>query len=236
MKTQQIEYYDENVLLEGYFAYDDKISTQKPLIMVAHDWSGKNDFACEKTEKIVSLGYAAFAIDMFGKGIIGSTTEEKSALITPFMQDRDKLKKRILAAYEAAKKLEHIDPTQIGIIGFCFGGLCALDLARSGAEIKAAAAFHALLTPPPKTNEITAKILVLQGFDDPMVPPEATIAFCKEMTTAKANWELDLYGNVEHAFTNPKANDTKLGLIYNKQADTRSWLAMKNFFTEVFGT
>jgi len=235
MKVEKIEYYDDEVLLEGHSVHDDKVAGKKPIILIVHDWSGKNDFACQKAEKLAELGYVGFAVDMFGKGINGKTTEEKTALIQPFMQDRAKLQKRILAAFETAKKLAHVESNQIAVIGFCFGGLCALDLARTGVDIKAAVSFHGLLNPPPTTNQIKAKVLVLHGFDDPMVPPETTISFCKEMTHAKANWELNVYGNTKHSFTNPQSHDINLGLIYDKQADTRSWIAMKEFFKEIFG-
>lgn len=237
LKTQKIEYQDGDVLLEGYYAYDDSSKEKRPTILVVHDWSGKNEFACHKAEQLANLGYAGFALDMYGKGKTGTTKEEKLALMTPLIEDRVKLQQRILAALDAAKKLEQTNSDQMGAIGFCFGGLCALDLARSGADVKGVVSFHGLLHAPEFTSEkpIRAKILALHGFDDPMVTPDKVLAFGQEMTHAKVDWQLDVYGHTMHAFTNPLANDPGFGTVYDKKADSRSWIAMQSFFKEVFG-
>ena len=232
--TKKIEYYDGTTLLEGFYAYDETISEKRPGILVAHDWSGRNEFACQKAEKLAGLGYIGFAIDMYGKGKFGKTKDEKMALISPLMQDRKKLQNRISAAFETIKKIEGVASSKIGAIGFCFGGLCVLDLARSGADIKAVVSFHGLLNAPENLSPetIQSKILVLHGFDDPMVTPDHVIAFGQEMTHAKVDWELDIYGNTMHGFTNPEANDPDFGTVYHKQADERSWIAMKEFFKQ----
>ncbi|SRR5579883_1456261 len=235
LKTQKIEYHDGDVLLEGFYAYDDASKDKKPGILVAHDWSGKNTFACRKAEKLAELGYVGFALDMYGKGKTGNTKEEKIALMQPLISDRVKLQKRILAAFETVKKLEPVDSQRIGAIGFCFGGLCVLDLARSGAEVKGIVSFHGLLHAPEgiATHPIKASILALHGFDDPMVTTEQVMAFGNEMTHAKVDWQLTMYGQAMHAFTNPEAHDPGFGTVYNKRADDRSWIAMKEFFKEV---
>jgi dienelactone hydrolase len=234
MKTNLVEYKDGDVVLEGFYSYDEKKSGNRPLVLVAHDWSGRNEFAEKKAQKLAELGYIGFAIDMFGKGKIGKTKEEKMALITPFMNDRELLKKRILAALEAAKKIPNVDTKKIGAIGFCFGGLCVLDLARSGADVSGVVSFHGLLNLPPKEEKIRAKVLALHGHDDPMVPSDVVFSFQKEMTDAKVDWQMVIYGNTMHAFTNPQANDPGFGTVYSACADKRSWIAMKNFFEEIF--
>lgn len=235
-KTEKIDYKDGETLLEAYAAYDQTNNGKRPAILIAHDWSGKNDFACRKAEKLAELGYVGFAIDMFGKGKLGKTKEEKSALMQPFMEDRMLLQHRIQAAFDAVKTLEAVDKNKIGAIGFCFGGLCVLDLARSGADVKGVVSFHGLLNAPDELTRhaIKAKILALHGFDDPMVTPEHVMEFGDEMTAAHADWQLDMYGNTMHAFTNPEANDRDFGTVYNKIADTRSWIAMQTFFKEIF--
>ncbi len=237
IKKQNIEYRDGDVLLEGFYAYDDKLTEKRPAVLVAHDWSGKNEFACHKAEKLAELGYVGFALDMFGKGVSGKTKEEKTALITPFMQDRGKLQQRILAAFDTVKKLDTVATSHIGAIGFCFGGLCVLDLARCGAEVQGVVSFHGLLNAPDNIANpvITSKVLVLHGFDDPMVTSDQVIKFGEEMTDAKVDWELNIYGNAMHAFTNPQANDPAFGTLYEKKADARSWIAMREFFKEAFG-
>lgn len=235
LKTQKIEYKEGDVILEGFYAYDDSLQGKRPAILIAHDWSGRNEFACRKAEKLTESGYAGFALDMYGKGKRGQTKEEKIALMQPLMQDRDLLQKRILAGLDAVKKLEHVDGSRIGAMGFCFGGLCVLDLARSGADVKGVVSFHGLLNAPENKSSpsIKAKILALHGFDDPMVTPDQVMHFGEEMTHAKVDWQLHMYGNTMHAFTNPQANDPDFGTVYNKQADERSWAMMKEFFKEV---
>lgn len=230
-----IEYQHDDTRLEGYFTCDKSHKTKRPTVIVIHDWSGKNEFACQKAEALTSLGYNGFALDMYGKGVLGQTKEEKTALITPFLQNRTLLQNRVMAALDCVSSLDEVDTTKIGMIGFCFGGLCVLDLARTGTDrVRGVVSFHGLLNAPEKTNEIKAKVLALHGYDDPMAPPEQIVAFANEMTKAKADWQLHAYGQTLHAFTNPEANDPDFGTVYNSTADKRSWEAMKDFFAECF--
>lgn len=235
MRTQKIAYFDGETELEGYLAYNADFLKPRPAILVCHDWSGRNKLACEKAEKLAQLGYVGFAIDMFGKGVEGTTKEEKSELIAPFFNDRQFLLQRIQSGLDALKKIDVVDTSRLGAIGFCFGGLCVLDLARSGADLKGVVSFHGLLNAPDDNDRnIKAKILALHGYDDPMVPPSQVAAFEQEMTKAKADWQLHVYGNTMHAFTNPQANDPDFGTVYENKADKRSWIEMVNFFTETF--
>ncbi|MES2217534.1 MAG: dienelactone hydrolase family protein [Pseudomonadota bacterium] len=236
LQTSKIEYVDGNVLLEGYCALDDGKPGKKPAVLIAHDWSGRNDFACQKAEQLAELGYVGFALDMFGNGKVVKTPEEKQAQIKPFMEDRALLRHRILAAYETVRKLDIVNTARIGAIGFCFGGLCALDLARSGAELRGVVSFHGLLNPAQNVpqKKIHAKVLVLHGHDDPMAPPAMLSAFENEMTANHVDWQVNIYGNTQHGFTNPTAHDSKSGIVYNSLADKRSWISMRDFFAEVF--
>jgi dienelactone hydrolase len=235
LHTQKIEYYDGDTLLEGYCAYNEGGSEKKPAVIVAHDWSGHNDFACQKAEKLAELGYVGFALDMYGKGKLGKDNTEKMALMKPLMDDRHKLQKRILAAFDTVTKLEYVNTAKIGAIGFCFGGLCVLDLARCDVDVRGVVSFHGGLTAPAnsKPKPTRTKMLVLQGHDDPMVPPSEVSAFENEMTEVGADWQIYIYSNTKHAFTNPLANDPTLGTVYNSLTDKRSWVAMKSFFEEI---
>lgn len=238
MQTQAIEYHHQETLLQGFWAIDSKKQGGglKPVVLICHDWSGCHEFVREKAKKIAELGYIGFAIDMFGKGQLGSTKEEKSALIQPFMDDRVFLLKRIQAALAVIPSLPHADVTAVAALGFCFGGLCVLDLARSGADLRAVVSFHGLLAAPATGAQtlIKAKVLALHGYADPMVPPAAVNHFAEEMTQAKADWQIHMYGNTLHAFTNPQAHDPQFGTVYEATADKRSWQTMKNFLAEVF--
>jgi dienelactone hydrolase len=235
LKTESFDYHDGDLTLKGFIAYDD---TREPCpgILIAHDWGGLSEFTRNKAKKLAELGYVGFALDMFGNGKTGQTKEEKGALIQPFMQNRALMQQRMLAAFEAIQKIKHVNPNQIGAIGFCFGGACVLDLARTGANVKASVSFHGLLGAPDNIPHphIQSRILALHGFDDPMVTPDQAVAFGEEMTRAKADWQLNIYGNTMHAFTNPQANDPGFGTVYNQKADERSWIAMQNFFKETF--
>lgn len=235
-QTEHLSYYDDEVELEGFIAYPTNKSQAAPLILVAHDWSGCNTFAKHKAEQLAQLGYIGFALDMYGKGKLGTTKDEKVALMQPLASNRQLLQKRIQAGYQAAKKIQGVDTTKIGAIGFCFGGLCVLDLARSGVDIQGVVSFHGLLHAPEHEamERIQAKILALHGYDDPMVKPEQVISFCDEMTKANVDWQMVMYGNTMHAFMNPEANDATFGTVYHAETEKRAWREMTNFFSDLF--
>jgi dienelactone hydrolase len=234
--SNTVAYLDGDVVLEAFFAYDDAVSGRRPAVLINHAWGGRDDFVADKAKKLAELGYLGFALDMYGKGVRGTGPEENAKLMRPFMEDRRLLQQRMAAALAAVKLMPWADDSRIAAIGFCFGGLCVLDLARSGADVKGVVSFHGLLGAPEhiKINQIKAKILALHGNDDPMVPVEQVIAFEREMTQAGADWQLHTYGHTMHAFTNPVAHDPGFGTVYQADADRRSWQSMKNFLEEIF--
>ena len=234
--SNTVGYLDGDVLLEAFFAFDDSLTGRRPAVLINHTWAGRDDFVAEKAKKIAALGYVAFAVDMYGKGVLGTTAEENAKLMQPFMDDRHMLVKRMQAALYAVKLLPWVDDSKVAAMGFCFGGLCALDLARTGAYLKGVVSFHGLLGAPDNTQDSTikAKVLVLHGHDDPMGPVEQVIAFEQEMTKAGVDWQFHTFGNTLHAFTNPVANNPDFGTVFQPDADRRSWLLMENFLTEIF--
>jgi dienelactone hydrolase len=227
---------DGDVVLEAFFAFDDSISTRRPAVLISHAWAGRDEFANDKAKKLAELGYVGFALDMYGKGIVGESREENSKLMQPFIQNRAVLQQRIKAALSAVKLLPWVDDSKIAAMGFCFGGLCVLDLARTGVDIKGVVSFHGLFNAPDNIHNtpINAKVLALHGYDDPMALPGQLIEFQNEMTKAGADWQVHSYGQTMHAFTNPVANDPNFGTVYKPEADSRSWIAMQNFLTEIF--
>ena len=234
--SNTVGYLDGDVLLEAFFAFDDSLSGRRPAVLINPTWAGRDDFVAEKAKKLAALGYVGFAVDMYGKGVLGSSPEENAKLMQPFMDNREMLQKRMHAALYAVKLLPWVDDSKIAAMGFCFGGLCSLDLARSGADLKGVVSFHGLLGAPGNTqgNAIKAKILALHGHDDPMGPVEQVLAFQQEMTKAGADWQFHTFGHTMHAFTNPVANNPDFGTVYQPDADKRSWLAMESFLTEIF--
>lgn len=214
-----------NDTFSGMIAYDNAVTVERPLILIIHDWTGCNSFVKEKARLLAEQGYVGFAIDLYGNGRLGETTEEKIALMTPLKSDRKLLKNRLLATFEFAKTLPYVNTHHMAVIGFCFGGLCALDLARAGAPLSFAASFHGLLDAPDfaQKEDIEAKILVLHGYNDPMVPPKDFIKFCDEMTERKVDWQSMIYGNTMHAFMNPAAHDIAMGTVYSPQVAHEAW-------------
>ena len=150
--------------------------------------------------------------------------------------DRALLLERLRASLAALRSLPQVDPTRTAAIGFCFGGKCALDLARSGADVAGVVSFHGVYDPPPwqVAAPIRAEILLCHGWDDPLAPPDATVALARELTAAGADWQLHAYGHTGHGFTDPSATMAERGIVYQKDADRRSWQAMRNFLAELF--
>jgi len=235
IQTRKVEYEIGGKTYEGVLAFNDAQSGKRPGILVSHAWAGRSEFEIEKAKALAELGYAGFALDLYGKGVLGETNEQCQALMTPFIEDREMLRAQLLKTIDIVKDQPEVDESQIGAIGFCFGGLCVLDMARAGADLKGVVSFHGLLGGAGNTASVKAKVLVLHGWDDPMVPPDAVVDFAKEMTGAGADWQLHAYGGTMHAFTNPEANDPNFGTVYNADADRRSWITMTNFLAEVFG-
>lgn len=234
--SNTVSYLDRDTLLEGFFAYDDAIVGQRPVVLIHHAWGGRDEFVADKAIKLAELGYLAFATDMYGKGILGKSPEENAALMQPFIADRAKLQQRLHAALATVKLMPWADNDRVAAIGFCFGGLCALDLARTGVDIRGVVSFHGLLGAPENipNPSIKAKVLVLHGYDDPMASTQQVLALQNELTKAGADWQLHSYGHTMHAFTNPVANNPGFGTVYQPLADRRSWQALQNFFSEIF--
>lgn len=237
IKTRSIEYEHDGTLLEGLLAWDDRIDAPRPGVLVSHAWSGRSPFENAKAEALAELGYCGFALDLYGKGVRGNSVEENSALMQPWLDDRPRLQARMGQSLTVLREQPEVDPARVGAIGFCFGGLCVLDLARSGADVAGVVSFHGLFGAPDNTagTPITARVLALHGWDDPMATPDQVLALADELTAAAADWQLHAFGNTQHAFTNPDANDPDFGTVYDAAADRRSWIAMQDFLTELFG-
>jgi dienelactone hydrolase len=237
IKTETIDYKDGDKVLEGMIAYDDKVTTPKPAVIVVHEWMGLDDYAKKRAEQVAALGYVAFAANIYGKGVHLTDKAEAGKTAGAYKNDRALMRSRIKAAYDALAKDKHVDPTKIAVMGYCFGGTVALELARSGAPLKGTVSFHGgLSNPKPQdAKNIKGRVLVLHGGSDGSVKPEEMNQFVSEMNDANVNWDMVTYGPAVHGFTNPKnGSDKTKGLAYNKYADERSWDEMKRFFSEIF--
>lgn len=207
-----------------------------PAVLVAHNWVGQGPFDIGAAERLAAQGYVGIAIDIYGKGNRGDPAGDNSALMAPWMADRAALRQRILAALTAAAAHPAVDGRMV-VMGYCFGGLCALDAARSAdPRVLGAVSFHGNYTPPALGEQapITAKVLVLHGWIDPICPPDATVALANELEAAGADWQIHSYGQTGHAFTAPGLNHRAAGMFHQADADRRSWQALSNFLAEIF--
>jgi len=244
MREEKVIYEVGGVTFHGYMVYDPTQSGRRPTIIIGHAWRGQDEFAREKAREIAKLGYVGFAADVFGEGKTASTDEEAYKLITPLFIDRKLLRERILGAYKAALTKEVVDPHRMGAMGFCFGGLTVIELMRTGFSLRGIVSFHGLLgdalgdlkavTEPRAKQVLGGSILLLHGYEDPMVSQQDITHIQKELTDAKVDWQMNIYGQTTHAFTNPQAHEPAKGMAYNPKTAARAWVSARNFFEEVF--
>jgi dienelactone hydrolase len=237
IRTQNVEYRDGEARLEGYLAYDDSIKGKRPGVLVVHEWWGLNDYIKGRTEQLAKLGYVAFALDMYGKGVTAKNADEAGKLAGIYRNNRKLMRSRATAGLHILAGNELVDTKRIAAIGYCFGGGTVLELARAGTELNGVVSFHGSLENPNPADakNIRAKVLVLHGALDQYVKPDEVVAFWKEMNGAKADWQLHIYSGAVHSFTNPASgSDPSRGVAYNEVADKRSWEEMKQFFSEIF--
>lgn len=243
MYTEKLFYFHEETKCHGFIAYDETVEAKRPAILVAHAIRGQDDFARKKALELAQIGYIGFAVDIYGDGKSTTSNEEATELIKPFFFDRILLKERIKAAFDFLSEHPKVDRNKIGAIGFCFGGLAVYELFRSGENLQGVAAFHAVFRNEkegksaktfPTESGIKGSILILHGNEDPLVPDEDLKRVREEFTKAKVDWQIHIYGNTKHAFTNPMANDPEGGIMYSEISAKRSWRSMQNFFSDIF--
>ena len=237
METYDIEYRAEAVNLRGYLAFDETTAGRRPGVLVFHEGLGLGEFAMARARMLAELGYVALAADMFGDRRQARNLQEVVKLVGDLRNEPEKLRARGSAALTTIAALPQVDANRIGAIGFCFGGSVVLELARDGADLKAAVSFHGVLATrmPAVPGKVKASVLVCTGADDPLAPPEQVKAFEDEMRAAGVrDWQVISYGNTLHGFTNPAADGSMMrSALYSAQADRRSWASMRSLFEEV---
>ena len=231
-----LQYMAEGMASQGFLAMPKKTTGKVPGVIIVHDWMGPSEFTEKKAKEVAELGYVAFAADIYGKGNSPKNMKEAAEIATKYKNDRKLLRAKVIAAMEELKKVPSVDPKRIVVMGYCFGGTTALELARSGADIAGVVSFHGGLSNPTPADakNIKGKALIMHGAIDPYVPADEVAAFQKEMNEAGVDYQFIAYSGAVHAFAVPGAgNDPKVGAAYNATADRRSWDEFKHFMNEV---
>jgi dienelactone hydrolase len=235
-KERPVPHQFEGESLESVFV-GRRDAQSRPTIILVPTVMGVSDLEKRFGRQLVELGYNALVVDLFGKEFHGAPRDTMFKEMTRLRTDRAALRRRLQHVLEVARDLEEVENDRIVVAGYCFGGQCALDLARSGADIAAAVSFHGLFDPPGlPPQKISAKVVAYHGWDDPMVTPDKVVALGQELTQAGCDWQIHAYGHVGHGFTNPHASELEIeGVAYNAIAAERSWTSFINLLEELFG-
>lgn len=230
--TKKVDYKQGDIVLEGFLAYDDTKTGPRPGVIIVHDWDGLNGYEETRAKMLAELGYVAFAVDIYGKATRPKTQQENGQYAGKYRSDIPLFRARLQAGLDELKKQTQVDAKKTAAIGYCFGGGGVLELARSGAEVNGVVSFHGGLTTPQPAKEgvVRAKVMTIHAAQDPAVPQEQFVGYLNEMRDAKIDHQTVVYNLNVHAFT------VIGGGQYNADADRRSWIAMKDFFKEIFGS
>jgi dienelactone hydrolase len=237
-ETQEFIYRDGDTSLTGQIARPPG-SGPHPAVLVMHSALGLDEHMCRRARDLAALGYVALAADMYGVGQKTLKREETGPLLRPLLEDADLLRARVAATLDAVRSLPEVDGSRLAAIGFCFGGQCVLELARSGAEVRSVVSFHGLLKTirPARRGDVAAKVLMITGAKDPYAPAEDVAAFRDEMTEANADWQMTVYGGGFHAFTVPNIDDANIpGTSYDPVLDSLSWAQATAFIEATLST
>ncbi len=235
---QSIVYDGPGGPFEGVFAYDDEVETARPGVMVVPNVLGQKESDTVHAENLAKLGYVGFACDVYGQGKRTVRGPEQGIYMNQLRADRALLRDRLAASLDVLRKFPLVDPGKLAAYGYCFGGQCVLDMARSGLDFLGGVSFHGVYDRPDYANvtPIAPKLLICHGWNDPLGPPGSVIALAQELTDGGADWQIHAYGHTGHAFTDVslKGQEVIPGVGYNEVADRRSWQAAKDFLGELF--
>ena len=239
IRGEEVSYSADTTQLKGYIAYDESHDGKRPGIIVVHEWWGHNQYVRERADMLAEMGYTAFALDMYGDGILAEHPEDAGKFSGMIMNNLDMGMARFDAALEQLKSHPTVDPDKIAAIGYCFGGSVVLTMANSGRNLDAVAAFHSgVQLPVMPGDDLKAKVLVCNGADDPFISPESVTAFKEAMDAVDANYKYVAYEGAVHSFTSKYADEFgekfELPLKYQKEADEASWHELEVLLGSVF--
>ena len=239
MKIQEVLFKESEQDLKGQLCFDETVKESRPLVIVFPAFEGPSELYLDYANRAVELGYVAFLADIYGDGLICQSFEECVEHVMKYINDRELNRRRVLANFNTAIAQPVVDKDKVATIGFCFGGMCGLDLARAGADVKATVGVHAVWAAPEalEISPIKGKVLCCHGYQDPQVPPAQLESFAAEMARDGVDWQVTFYGEAKHSFTDPEAakfGPPEMGRVYDELAAKRSWQAASNLFAEVF--
>jgi len=236
---QSIVYDGPGGPFEGVFAYDDEVEAARPGVMVIPNVIGQTEEDNVHAENLTKLGYVGFACDVYGQGKRTVRGPDQGIYMNELRADRALLRDRLAASLDVLRNFPLVDPAKLAVYGYCFGGQCLLDMARSGLDFLGGVSFHGVYNRPDYANvtPIAPKLLICHGWDDPIGPPDSVVALAKELTEGGADWQIHAYGGTGHAFTDVslKGQEVMPGVGYEEKADRRSWEAARDFVAELFG-
>jgi dienelactone hydrolase len=235
MRSQDVSYKDGNVRLTGFLVWDDTCADARPGILVVHGGAGLDEHARNRAQRIADAGFVAFACDMYGDGVAGDR-QRVVARIEELRGTPGRLCQRAQAGLSELASHPKVDG-RMAAVGYCFGGMTVLELARAGTNLIGVVSVHGSLATsrPARPDAVVAKVLVCHGALDPHVPLTHVNGFIEEMNSARADWQLVVYGNAMHGFTHEHAAAHPTpGVAYDAAADARSWIAIQTFFDELF--
>lgn len=241
VQGEEVSYKDGDVVMKGYLAYDDAVKGRRPGVLVVHEWWGHNNHARDSARRLAALGYTALAVDMYGDGKTADHPKTAGELSGAVRKNLHVMQSRFDAARSVLSRHPTVDRKRVAAIGYCFGGSVVLEMARQGADLAGVVSFHGGLTTgnPAAPGKVKAKVLVLNGADDPLVKPDSIEAFKKEMESAKVDYRFVNYPGAVHAFTNPEATEKGkqfgMPIAYNAEADKQSWAEARKFLGAVLG-
>ncbi len=237
LKSRSVDYRIGDQSFEGLFVHPQASKGKIPGVLMVHNWKGISDETKRQAERMARLGLAVFAVDVYGKGIRAKSVQDAMALAGKYKSDRKLFRERLLRGLQVLREQKEVDPAKIVAAGYCFGGTGAIELARAGADVAAVVSFHGGLDSPNPADgkNIKARVIALQGADDPYVKPADIAAFRNEMRAHKVDWQMTVYGGAVHGFTDIGAGpDASTGAAYNKNADERSFQVFTDLIEELF--
>ena len=239
VEGREVEYATDSTKMKGYIAYDSDMEGKRPGVLIVHEWWGHTDYVRKRADMLAELGYVGFAVDMYGDGKKAEHPDDAKKYSGMVMKNMDEAKARFDEAYKQLANDPHVNPENISVIGYCFGGAVALSMANAGEALDGVAIFHSSVNVAvPPSEKLKAKVLVQNGAADPFISPESVVEFKSKMDSLNADYEYIQYAGAQHAYTNPGATELgqkfDLPLSYNLEADTTSWNKLKSFLSDLY--